>query len=276
MSQIARVFHKRSHRDAVDREIVASINTLVTSDEHHAEVQTTTPGDMSLAEKMALWANKEHDANHENSERDDLFDGVSVDEDRALDQTAPWSYRDLLLGSPPYEWLMSTLRRELESSGACPESRIRNQILEGLPSGKISRHRQPQTHVVTFQIPWEVITRSNRGNPLSHAELHISNECAVHDFQPHATVKAYAQARWPSCGEQLLSAIDRLLAKNTALARNGLSSATRTCHKQFLIGTLLTLEKLWIQRHCQRGLWTEHCELRSRVCHTLLQSVVSS
>jgi hypothetical protein len=106
---------------------------------------------MSLTEKMALWADK-NDVAHER-EREAVFEGVA-DENDSLEtaETELMSYRNNLVGSPPYNWLMSTLRRDLRSCGSAPETAIRNQLLETLPSGEISRHRLPWTHDITFEI----------------------------------------------------------------------------------------------------------------------------
>ncbi|KAK0648714.1 hypothetical protein B0T16DRAFT_408654 [Cercophora newfieldiana] len=201
-----RFVHKHS------MEIVTAIDTLLASDDNQAEVQINSPGAMSLSEKIALWVDKEQNFADE-AERDDLFDGVAGDDDWGPDETVSWSYRNLLFGSPPYEWLMATLRREIRTSGASPESKIRNRILEALPCGEVSRHRPLRTHNVTFEVPWEAIMEAGRGSGLSYAEVRIDDGRSGHGSQPCvSTVLSYARKRWPSCGEQVLSVIDQLLA----------------------------------------------------------------
>jgi len=176
---------------------------------------------MSLAEKMALWVDKEEIS----QERlDDLFDGVDGDEDDKLDVPELLGYRNILTGSPPYEWLMSALRRELQGSGAnFPDLEIRNQILEVLPSGEVSRHRPPRAYEVTFELSWDTLARCGFGKRLSDTEVSVDDEkCGC---ESSMTVLRYVQDRWPSSGTQLVFLLDDLAQSQVFLSRSSSSSS---------------------------------------------------
>jgi len=183
---------------------------------------------MSLAEKMALWADKE-DVHHDEAEHADLFDGVAVDGDDGLTMPELLSYRNVLLGSPPYEWLMSTLRRELlTSTTRTPDAKIRNQILRMLPCGEISRHHLPKVYNMTFGLPWDIFTdfwNSVGPGGLKAATVFLDGD---YGFSQQTNILCYTQERWPFNGEHLLSVLDDLHTSSLPLKRSSRTSVAGT------------------------------------------------
>jgi len=204
--------------DTLTRDIITAVNSLLVADDEQLDNKSGIPGGMSLAEKMALWADKEKIAQ---PKRDDLFDGVDGDKDDKFDVPELLSYRNILAGSLPYEWLMATLRRELQGSGAnSPDLEIRNQILEMLPSGEISRHRPPRAYDITFELSWDILARGGLGRKFSDTEMMSVDESG---FESYMTVLRYVQDRWPSIGTRLVFLLDDLTQSQVFLSRSSFS-----------------------------------------------------
>ncbi|KAK0611642.1 hypothetical protein B0T14DRAFT_333160 [Immersiella caudata] len=207
-----RFLHKHSS------DFVSVVDNLLILDDDRPKGSGNGLEIMSLAEKMDLWANRNDVADERKHE--DLFEGV-VDEDDKLDAAAVelLSYRNNLVGSPPYNWLMSTLRRDLKSIGNAPEIAIRNQLLEMLPSGEISRRHPPKTHSVTFEIAWDILRtingRPSEGKCFSGAEVYLENENSDGSL---VNVLRYSQSRWPSGGEEFLSMLDAIRRHDSLMA----------------------------------------------------------
>lgn len=168
---------------------------------------------LSLAEKMALWANKEGVSEET---REGLFEGVGADEDDKLDPAESSNYRKILIGSSRYEWLMSTLRRELRSANAIsPDLAIRNRILEILPCGEVSRHRPPRSYDIIFELSWDILAGAGLASKFSDDEISVDDGCGSGSI----TVLHYAQDRWSSSGMPLLFLLDDLIQHRAVVSR---------------------------------------------------------
>lgn len=70
-------------------------------------------------------------------------------------------YRNLILKSPEYQWLVATLKRELSLTRAQPDimEDIRTKILSTLPpSHKVRRKKAPNEYEATFELDWDLVS----------------------------------------------------------------------------------------------------------------------
>jgi hypothetical protein len=172
-------------------------------------------GDMSLLDKMDMWNSKvgEDYSVHPN---EDLFEGVKDNEDDLMDRSELSAYHNIIVDSPAYEWFLTKLAKESVLQLGIPERRIRQQILDSLPTGTINKRRSPNIHEVTIDLDWHH-TMEER---LRH-ELSEGSKCPVQLFQPSIivtgspqeaqglTIRQYLAQTWPMTGLQLLDALEK-------------------------------------------------------------------
>ncbi|KAF7557309.1 hypothetical protein G7Z17_g830 [Cylindrodendrum hubeiense] len=136
--------------------IVANIDILFSGEDHSLKNQKDKSENISLSDKMALWAGKsdaESGVVHKC-----LFEGVSSEElpddnEDEVNEAEMSIYRGAVANSPPFNWLLFTLRKEmlLATDGLECEptgENIKEKILLQLPSGVISRRGPPVVHEI--------------------------------------------------------------------------------------------------------------------------------
>ncbi|KAH6896532.1 hypothetical protein B0T10DRAFT_583101 [Thelonectria olida] len=204
------------HKHCAD--IIAAIAALMSEEDEHLDSrhQSDGLGGMSLSEKMALWAEK--DGAQSELAEEAPFEGVSDDEDSRFDVIEISKYRSLVTESPPYRWLLSTLRKEMllgvSSFNSKPKNEIKERILSELPPGVISKRKAPLVYHMKFHIPWDSATL------LNGADGAAPNEGALRSFPTftadsgwiHATsAEEYLQQMWPSSGRHLVHFMQQLV-----------------------------------------------------------------
>lgn len=127
---------------------------------------------MSLFEKMNLWNGKASMDQDTIPNSETLFDGIEDDEDECIGLFALSAHSEAIFKSRALTWLVSNLRSRLllqwetDGSEELAANRIRQEILQALPSGKISKKRPPLDHQVTFRLSWaHVLNRPREGRP---------------------------------------------------------------------------------------------------------------
>ncbi|KAK3896905.1 hypothetical protein C8A05DRAFT_20226, partial [Staphylotrichum tortipilum] len=122
---------------------------------------------MSVAEKMRLWSSKP-DGDDPSPIPKDAFQGVEdLDMDTDTDGIASppevSAYSRAILESEEYQWLIQHLLKESSFHwGPGPRimvDEIRHSIMNGLPSGRISKRLDPPVHRVEFRISWPPLRR---------------------------------------------------------------------------------------------------------------------
>jgi hypothetical protein len=113
---------------------------------------------MSVNEKMLLWAKKPQDL-VEPINPSECFQGVEErEEDDRTSNSEVLTYSRTILRNKAYRWMVQQLLKELSFHwGYGPRimvDEIRSAIINGLPTGRVSKHRDPQAHRVEFQVPW--------------------------------------------------------------------------------------------------------------------------
>lgn len=117
---------------------------------------------MSLEDKMSLWFQKAGSEHPEVDESDHLQGIDELDEEEDEEDFSPselFAYKNAIFLDTAYNWLIGSLLKESsfhwnESQPHTMIDGIRKRILENLPKRRISRHKDPEIHSVTFWLPW--------------------------------------------------------------------------------------------------------------------------
>ena len=189
-------------------------------DDEQPNSRQSGPKGMSLLDKMSMWVkSNEIDTVTGN---DELFEGVRDDDDEITNEVGLSVYHGIVLKSPPYEWLLSTLRKEcfLQWSSRQPRiivENIRQKILDGLPTRTISKRHSLSACEVTFDLQ-----RGNSGDRenrlfsgLVPSETLLPELITVTGCQEESqalTVEQYLCQTWPTYGLQLLNVLQKALS----------------------------------------------------------------
>ncbi|KFY28123.1 hypothetical protein V491_00626 [Pseudogymnoascus sp. VKM F-3775] len=177
------------------------------------------PKGMSLGDKMSMWDSKSGE-NDTVTESDELFKGVRDEDDEITNEVDLSIYHGIILKSPSYEWLLSSLKKECFLQWGLRQPRImvdniRQNVLDKLPTRTISKRRPNRGCGVKFIIQQNDDTEG--GNRLlwkSISETLLSELITVTGCQEESqalTVKQYLHQTWPTCGLQLLSALQKAI-----------------------------------------------------------------
>ena len=200
---------------ALYREIAAQLEAmLIREEENKPDYIQRHLGDMPLLDKMRMWESKneqDHSAVPKN-----YFEGIPDVEEASFDYEELSEYHKIILDSAAYKWFLGNLRNECVLQMETPESRIRELILDKLPTGEISRRQSPDIHELTFDLEWprstEEILRFELWPELKHqnqaSRPSIIMTGSLHEAQG-LTIKEYLAQTWPAIGLQLLDALGR-------------------------------------------------------------------
>lgn len=179
---------------------------------------------MSIDDKMTMWGARSREEPRE-PESSDCFVGVSedeIDQHEAVTQPELSLYKQTILDSPAYQWLVDSLFRESSFHWDDTQPRIlvevRQKIVDELPTGVISRKREPNNHKVTFQLSWRALQdrlqyeRSIRNVGPRDALFTsiVFTGSSDHEIQA-TTVEQYLVQTWGTGGTQLLLVLHGLM-----------------------------------------------------------------
>ncbi|KFZ11289.1 hypothetical protein V502_07623 [Pseudogymnoascus sp. VKM F-4520 (FW-2644)] len=180
----------------------------------------SSPEGMSLLDKMNMWdKSSEIDTVTGNVE---LFEGVGDDDGEITNEVGLSIYHGIVLKSPSYEWLLSSLRNEFSLQWGSRQPRImveniRQRILDRLPTGTISKRRPLSACEVTFDLQWDdTMDRQNGGlfAKLLTSEILLSELITVTGCQKESqalTIEQYMRQTWPANGLQLLNVLQKAI-----------------------------------------------------------------
>lgn len=186
--------------------------------------QPTSPRDspqgMSLLDKMSMWDSKSGE-NDTVTENDEFFKGVRDDDDEIINIDLSM-YHGIILNSPSYEWLLSSLRKEFFLQWGSRQPRImveniRQKILDKLPTGTISKRHPLSACEVTFNLQWGYATEKLNGlfARLITSEILLSELVTITGCQEESqalTVGQYLHQTWPAYGRQLLNVLQKAIS----------------------------------------------------------------
>lgn len=177
-------------------------------------------GKMPLNELISLWYSKgspepgsithcfAEDAGNEDQNSIDSIGATEEEEDSKLPQLQ--AYRELILNSPSYQWLLSNLRREcmLAMSEANAMDEIRDYILAVLPASPIiSRRKPPETFEVCLWLNWDPVAFCKEQVYTEAPEQAIERAITLTGTGSTAqalTCSQYMRQTWPLTGIQIL------------------------------------------------------------------------
>jgi hypothetical protein len=165
--------------------------------------------DMAVLDKMKMWNSK---ARQESAPLPtELFEGVKDEEEDPIDDSELTRYYTIILQSPAYEWFINALAKESSLQFDTPQPRIRQRILDKLPTGKISKRSTPDIHQVTIDLEWrhsmEEMLRLEVLEELNSSIQSYSSPIIITGSQQAAqglSIKQYLAQTWPITGLQLL------------------------------------------------------------------------
>lgn len=168
---------------------------------------------MAVHDKMEMWQSK---ATQESSTflKDELFEGVEDDVEDLIDDSELSRHCTTILKSPAYKWFISTLAKESILQLDTSQPRIRQCILNTLPSGTVSKRRTPDTHQVTIDLEWHLLMEERL-----RLELLGDLDSPTQPYNPSIIItgsqeaaqgldiKQYLGQTWPITGLKLLYAL---------------------------------------------------------------------
>jgi hypothetical protein len=123
------------------------------------------------------------------------------------------AFRDFIVNSPAYEWLLTSLRKEALLAPPNPNSMlaIRRDIINSLPpSHRLSRNRPAEAYKITFDIGWDLLAfvreQSYEEKPEEVVEKVITLTGSVRDAQA-LTCEQYLCQTWPSAGKCIIQLV---------------------------------------------------------------------
>jgi len=119
-------------------------------------------------------------------------------------------YRDFIVETPAYSWLVASLQREAKLTRANPDvmESIRKTIFSGLPSPHIVSRKRPSTaYKATFELEWDprgfIREQQYAESPGQALERAITLTGCSNDAQA-LTTEAYLCQTWPTTGKQVM------------------------------------------------------------------------
>jgi hypothetical protein len=177
---------------------------------------------MSLLDKMRMWNSKAGE-DHSFILNEDLFEEVQDDEENSIAPSDLTAYHKIVLESTAYKLFLLSLKSESSLQLETSEPRIRQRILDRLPTGLTSKRRAPSVHEVTFGLPWGhkmeerlrkellVLSEKLKGPDQSFNQLIITTG-SLREAQG-LTIKQYLAQTWPTNGLQILHTLQMAITK---------------------------------------------------------------
>ncbi|KFY02671.1 hypothetical protein O988_01997 [Pseudogymnoascus sp. VKM F-3808] len=202
-------FIHKQHKD-----IISHLKVLFCpEDDEPLNSRQSGPKGMSLFDKMSMWNNKSGEMDTI-AENDELFKGVRDVDDEITNEVDLSMYNGIILKSPSYEWLLSSLKKERFLQWG--SRHIRQKILDRLPTGTISKRRPLGVCEVTFNLQLDNTTDKGNGlfTKLITSEILLSKLIAVTGYQKQSqalTVEQYLHQTWPTYSLQLLDILQKAI-----------------------------------------------------------------
>ena len=130
-------------------------------------------------------------------------------------------YRDVVLATPAYKWLIASLQREARLTRTTPDlmERIKKTIFSALPPApQPNREESSQEYKAVFELDWDPVAfvkeQEYSEAPEEALEKVITLTGSLNDSQA-VTTKSYLCQTWPVTGEQVMRLV------NDSLRRKG-------------------------------------------------------
>lgn len=171
---------------------------------------------MPIVDKVQLWQSKEFQAKSNMGHRVPWDDRVDIDDDFE-EFPELQEYRQAILNSPAYSWLLQSVLKEieLEIPGSLDrQTQIRQHILEYLGEPTlVSRKNRPATGRLRLILPWlsEFFASQEYDIPAHEALRHVIVLTGDDSHAFAGSCLQYIQAVWPEFGTNILDFYESLL-----------------------------------------------------------------
>ena len=216
------------------REVAAQLQAIFNNDDcDEPDRHEGHSGDMHFLDKMNMWRNNA-EQDHSAPPNTELFEGVQDDDEDPIDQSKLSAYHKIILDSTAYKWFLKSAAIEASVNFETSLPRIRQQILDKLPTGTVSKLRSPKVYEVKYSFEWQPSMGDrlqDMFSEVSQRSIRPIRSSIVMTGSPNQaqglTIKQYLAQTWPEIGLQVL---DALLQSNAYPNSHycGTSSPTRS------------------------------------------------
>jgi hypothetical protein len=198
----------------ITRTIATQVQALIATEDED-EPSTQDGKGLSLSEIMEKWYQAPADIEQSAIE---LFEGVEELEDEEPDQALVSEYTYIIVTNSAFEWLIKTVVKEasLFWSKSDPKvmlDEVRAKVLRRLPTGTISKKKQPGIHEMTISLPWRIRKLSG-----TKGQIHLKRypdaigdsvilTCSSSDGAQLSTTRQYIEKTWSVEGLELLNKV---------------------------------------------------------------------
>lgn len=142
--------------------------------------------------------------------------------DEGEDVTESWiqDYREFIITTPAFKWLLARLRNEIRlvPMKPCSMETIGKEIMSVLPSSRvISRKMSSQSYGATFELEWDVFEffeRQGYSRPPHEAFQGVITLTGSSLDAQAATCAQYLSQTWPSTAEDMVALLEEVLKGN--------------------------------------------------------------
>jgi hypothetical protein len=126
-------------------------------------------------------------------------------------------YRDLILQSPEYSWLVANLQRELALTRAETDvmEDIKKNILSALPSShKVSRKSPSTEYRATFELDWDPLSFVKEQGYVERGEDALERAITLTGTSNNAQAlssREYLSQTWPTTGKYVMGLVSQLV-----------------------------------------------------------------
>lgn len=177
--------------------------------------------DMSVLDKMNMWSSKA-EQDHSVLPNTELFEGVHDDDEDPIDESELSTYHKIILDSTAYEWFLWNVATEAIIKLETSQPRIRQHIMDKLPTGTVSKRRTPKVYEVMFDLEWHHTMEERLQYELSEElkrPIRPFRSSIIMTGSPRQaqglSIKQYLAQTWPMTGLQLLDAVEKATTNPT-------------------------------------------------------------
>jgi hypothetical protein len=167
---------------------------------------------------------------------------IAQDREELMPDSGP--YRDFILETPAYKWLVASLRSEATLARGNPDlmESIRETIFSALPSSqKISRKEPSQAYKATFELDWDPLHFVREQQYTESPEEALERAITLTGRSSNAqalTTKVYLCQTWPTTGKQVMRLVNDVVRRPEGHIVN---CEYMPCFRCFNVDSLATL-----------------------------------
>lgn len=178
---------------------------------------------------MRLWKEKSIKDGHVVL-KDGLVEGFAdfnPDED-PTDESISWVFPKLIIESEAIQSFVISLKEAMNLELVNSKSRLRDMILDSLPTEVVTNRPFPGVYKITFHIQWleqmrQALKHDTSSNPKNHGPGGANHLVATgSDGKIQVLeIREYLSQTWPSTGLRILSVLEQMIVQDAKTFREG-------------------------------------------------------